>query len=411
MGSAMDKHLSGDDLCDYAEGGLEAPARAQADAHLQACAKCRQELDAVRAYFRELASLEPVRAPANFLANVRARLPRPSPWKALWLGFLRPLRVVPLPIAMATLLGVTAITAYLHERGGLQEPSPRIAAPVPLSGEASSNAQPASPVSPAAAPPFAETDAVGGNASDAKADRQEPRRLLQKSARKVAAPAQSDKLEEETVAPRAPGRSSANVLGGSGEASRPMPTPKETMRAKDAPAPAISAPLLAATAAPPEASPASSMTKSEAPAKAEARKRTLSASSASADRDGMASVEGIADEAQASQRGYASGAIASAGAPQRREDAAPDSLLGFTVRLRNMKDTSAVWSGLKAMGAEKILERRGADLYYVLQIPASMAGEMDGYLARYGTPERKGPLSKAGASGTLRIFLLLLPAR
>ena len=113
----MDKHLDGDLLSDYAEGLLDGPARAAADAHFAECAECRRELAAVQAYFKGMADLEPARAPADFLAKVHARLPRPSPWRRAWGLVAGAVRAVPAPIAVAVTLGATAITVYLMQGG------------------------------------------------------------------------------------------------------------------------------------------------------------------------------------------------------------------------------------------------------------------------------------------------------
>lgn len=127
----MDKHLDAETLSDYAEGLLEARARAAAEGHLAGCADCRRELAAVQAYFRDLSGLDPVRAPADFLAKVRARLPRPSPWRRAWAAIATPLRPIPLPIAVGLIIGVTAITVYMKE-GGPESPA-TLSAPKPMS--------------------------------------------------------------------------------------------------------------------------------------------------------------------------------------------------------------------------------------------------------------------------------------
>ncbi|MEO7959119.1 MAG: zf-HC2 domain-containing protein, partial [Fibrobacteria bacterium] len=139
----MDMHLDGDRICDLAEGALDPAQRAEAEAHVKGCADCRRELEAARAYLRDLSDLtavDPVKAPPNFLASVRARLPQPSPMKRLWDGFLRPFRVIPMQVALLTVLGLTAISSYLYQRGGLHE-SPSMVAVNP----ASADSEPPSP--------------------------------------------------------------------------------------------------------------------------------------------------------------------------------------------------------------------------------------------------------------------------
>ena len=111
-------HLSGDLLCEYAEGLLDAPARANADVHLQSCEACRQELRVVQGYFTDMAALETVRAPANFLSKVRARVEKPSPLKTFWNRLSNPWRLIPAQLALLTLLGITVLTVYLQQPGG-----------------------------------------------------------------------------------------------------------------------------------------------------------------------------------------------------------------------------------------------------------------------------------------------------
>ena len=143
----MDKHLTGDILSDYAEGLLDGPARATADAHLHSCAECRRELAVVSAYFKEMSGLEPARAPADFLAKVRARLPQEPTWRRALAAALRPLRVIPVQLALATLLGVTAVTVYVQQGG----PDAGMRSEIPA----------AQPASPAAAPSPVPTVAAG----------------------------------------------------------------------------------------------------------------------------------------------------------------------------------------------------------------------------------------------------------
>lgn len=118
----MDRHLDADLLSDYAEGILDPAARDAADAHLQGCADCRREVAVASAYFREMSGLKPVQAPADFLAKVRARLPSEAPWRRALSAVLRPLRVVPVQLALATLIGITAVTVYV-QHGGLNSES------------------------------------------------------------------------------------------------------------------------------------------------------------------------------------------------------------------------------------------------------------------------------------------------
>jgi hypothetical protein len=107
-----DRHLDGDALCDYAEGLLAPGARREADAHLDGCADCRRELEAVGGYFREMAALPTLKAPEKFLTRVHARIDRASPWKRM-LAFLSSPRLLPVPLAVLVVAGVGAYLAIV----------------------------------------------------------------------------------------------------------------------------------------------------------------------------------------------------------------------------------------------------------------------------------------------------------
>ncbi len=146
----MDKHLESGLLGDYAEGLLDAQARAAADAHLEACPDCRAELASVAAYFREMSGLQTIPAPADFLAKVRARLPQEPAWRRALSAVLRPLRVVPLQIALGGLIGITCFSIYMRQ--GDPEFRARVV-DTAIDAEAPAEKSAALPAQPAAAVP------------------------------------------------------------------------------------------------------------------------------------------------------------------------------------------------------------------------------------------------------------------
>ncbi len=211
-------HLSGDTLCEYAEGLLDAAARSAADGHLQSCEQCRQELRVVQAYFTDMAALEPVRAPADFLTKVRARVERPAPLKTFWNRLSNPWRLIPAQLALLTLLGITILTVYLQQTGGLSKNDTPYTEP--RSPAASLNA-PASAPAPAATPAVSQKPIQklsDAQTSDAKEELYTDDRIsASQSERKRIAKSDLEKRQTdlEPAAPkkRAAGSASASEMG------------------------------------------------------------------------------------------------------------------------------------------------------------------------------------------------------
>ncbi len=72
------QHLSAETLNEYLDGALEAPARAQAEAHLADCPQCAARLASWRALFAGLAALPEEPLARDLSADVLARLPQPA---------------------------------------------------------------------------------------------------------------------------------------------------------------------------------------------------------------------------------------------------------------------------------------------------------------------------------------------
>lgn len=127
----MDKgHLSGDLLCDLAEGQLAPAARREAEAHVEGCADCRRELEALQGYFQDMSSLETFKAPDRFLTKVHGRIAKASPWKRLLAALSSP-RLIPVPVAAFCLMMVGAFLFYLV-RKSQPESSRTVALSVPV---------------------------------------------------------------------------------------------------------------------------------------------------------------------------------------------------------------------------------------------------------------------------------------
>ncbi|MDB5106691.1 MAG: hypothetical protein JWP91_4380 [Fibrobacteres bacterium] len=373
-----DMHLDGDRICDLAEGAMGAAERAIAETHLQGCAACRREVEAAKGYFREMKSLEPVKAPANFLANVRARLPAPSPWRRLVSAISRPLRAIPLQIAVLTVIGITAISSYLYQRGGILETD----RPVP--GAVTRKMESAAPIASLAP--------ESGSLKD------------------------GDIRTPEPPGKKSPGYSKDGPQSRSqaGAALKLAPAPVPRHEAEPSAKSDESAPSKAKA---PEANSIAPARMAEAPVPGQP---TYILSGAVRDEDALAGA--ASSHADAAQRGrLAAGENREAVEPEKKaearmaDEAATDrkdaeSPPGYMVRLRNPKDTAAILAGLKAMGAEVVSAPHEEEPRYLLRLPPSAFSGIGPYLERYGKVERQGPFPSAptGASSPL-YFRMLLP--
>lgn len=134
----VDGHLGGELLGDYAEGLLDPAARREAEVHLQACADCRRELEAVQGYFRDMAGLDTFKAPDRFLTRVHGRIAKTSPWKRILAALSSP-RLLPVPLAALSVVLLGVYLAFMSrdltrsdpKRSDLKRSDPVAAAPEP----------------------------------------------------------------------------------------------------------------------------------------------------------------------------------------------------------------------------------------------------------------------------------------
>lgn len=184
--SGKGAHLDAELLCDYAEGLLAPAAHREAEGHLAACADCRRELAAVRGYFREMKSLEPMKAPDRFLTKVHGRIAQDSPWRRLLAALSSP-RLLPVPLAGLAVLLMGVYFFWLSPQ--LAEQAPQTVA---LSQERSAQqpktellmkSEPAPAQEPALAPAAPPPAAAPAPSADERIARYEmPRQKAKKSA-------------------------------------------------------------------------------------------------------------------------------------------------------------------------------------------------------------------------------------
>jgi Putative zinc-finger len=102
-------------LSAYLDEALDPDERSRVDAHLEGCAECRRELEALRGTVALLHRVDPVRAPVGFVDRVMVAA-RPRPWfRRVADAVLLPLSVkLPLEATAVVMIGLLAV--YLFER-------------------------------------------------------------------------------------------------------------------------------------------------------------------------------------------------------------------------------------------------------------------------------------------------------
>lgn len=416
----MDKHLDEDLIFGLAEGGLDAAARASAEAHLRNCAACRRELEAAAGYFKEIAGLEPVKAPANFLAHVRARLPRPSPFRAFLDVFMKPLRVIPMQVALLTILGLTAISSYLYQRGGLNKDAAGVISESPAEPAAELPAD--ADVGPAPAAPAERPESVAGNPAAASERVYQSMKKAEPDLRATSAlsRSQANGASRSRVEAGSSAKKSSQTLRhipGQAQKGQAQSDQDEAMRESDSPiAPDRAASLRAPAPASWQASPPAPSPEMEpGPARTEQPRAAKEAAKNDAVKEKKAEakfgpVDKIGDKSKDMEEVPDSQVPGNAGALGSAEPPA------FTVSLAPGKRIGDAVSGLKAMGIDSLSARSartggepgGGGIDYIFQAPASMRTEIAPYLERYGKVEVAGlPAAAGGAS--LRIRIRFLP--
>ena len=429
-------HLSGDLLCDLAEGQLAPAQRREAEAHIQGCADCRRELDVLQGYFQDMSSLETIKAPDRFLTKVHGRIVKASPWKRV-LALLSSPRLMPVPVAAFCLMMVGAFLVYLSRKA--EQGSPRLAvASAPASPQAERPASeaaegeriasyqaPKSADAPTPAAPAPVKLAMKPAAPVARSNRQQlalsdSRLALAEESKKVETPAVL-KLSKSKEAGRKAGDP---VAKGAAEGMVNEQIAAASPAEKDASPSAGKADreetgrLALAPAAEPESRPERaaaprSMAKSKAPAPA-ASSPVASSAPASVLMDDESTVALLDSDAPAAIAGSGHGSekrISAAGAPPAVTPVIPKpwAPLAYTLtRVHGRADGEAFRSGLAGLGVRVLRHEEGAMERYEIEVPAVKVARLEEYLRGYGAlvPSTKAfPGKKDGAPllMTLRI--------
>ncbi|MDR7522521.1 MAG: zf-HC2 domain-containing protein [Armatimonadota bacterium] len=101
-------------LSAYLDGELSPDEMAEVRGHLDGCADCREDLEAMRATKRLLQRLKPPPLPADFAEGLRARLARDALWRpARWHWWPRPAVALAAAALAVVLIAVPAVRGHL----------------------------------------------------------------------------------------------------------------------------------------------------------------------------------------------------------------------------------------------------------------------------------------------------------
>jgi len=120
---------------EYLDGTLDDKTRRMLEGHLAACGSCAEDLKTLRSCVAALGSLDKVRAPADFLEKVQARIELDE--RASWLGWFKEKLFFPVhvkvPLEMAGLAMAALLVVFLYhgtkQRVGPGYVPPRAEAP------------------------------------------------------------------------------------------------------------------------------------------------------------------------------------------------------------------------------------------------------------------------------------------
>ena len=110
-------------LSEYLDHTLDSETKVLVQEHVQACSGCKEELNLLRSLVGALGSLEPVKAPDDFLERLRKRIEKRLPFSKLWQKLFVPLPIkIPMQFA-----AVTAVALLVFSVVRTQQPHKRVA--------------------------------------------------------------------------------------------------------------------------------------------------------------------------------------------------------------------------------------------------------------------------------------------
>jgi hypothetical protein len=97
-------------LSEYIDGTLNVQTRTAVEKHIGVCENCKQELASLRAIVQELAALDPVKPPADFLEKIHERLETRSGFNKIVRKLFVPFHIkIPLELAAAATVTILVV--------------------------------------------------------------------------------------------------------------------------------------------------------------------------------------------------------------------------------------------------------------------------------------------------------------
>jgi hypothetical protein len=224
---------------EYLDGTLEERTRRMLEEHLAACGGCAEDLRTLRSCVAALGSLDKVKAPADFLEKVHARIELDE--RASWLGRFKEKLFFPLhvkvPLEMAGLAVAVLLVVFLYH-GTKQRVGPgyaphRAEAPTAEKADQKPDTRSLDQFALKDAPPPKLSEAATGTAvpspAPATAEKTKPLQLallLGEAKGSLAAVAERDDQAERGEQPGEALERESTLKSGQEESSQPLPTQK-----------------------------------------------------------------------------------------------------------------------------------------------------------------------------------------
>jgi hypothetical protein len=114
-------------LSQYIDDALDGPTKKTVREHLSLCKACQAELTSLKTLVGELRSLEPIKAPDDFLEGVRERISPASRSYRLLKRLFFPLRIkIPMELAAAAAVAALVVLVFSMQKGVIKPSAPPV---------------------------------------------------------------------------------------------------------------------------------------------------------------------------------------------------------------------------------------------------------------------------------------------